>query len=159
MLQDQLAHLGVILPQHAHDFLGFSGLGERGEAAQIEKADRDLAAMGLQRVVRPACHDELGELRREEALQSAEPLDQRDLLRDALLERAVPLLQLPRVLRFTVAQPLLLQAGADAGPQQYGVEGLGKVVLRPQLDAAHDALDLVDCRDHQHGDVPQARPP
>ena len=124
------------------------------KAAQVEEADRDLAAMRLQRVVRTARHDKLGELGREEALQSAKAFDQRDLLGDALLECAVPFLQLPRVLRFTVAQPLLLQAGADTRPQQHGIEGLGQVILRSQLDAAYDALDLVDRRDHQHRDVP-----
>ena len=39
-----------------------------------------------------------------------------------------------------VAQPLLLEAGADARAQQHGVEGLGQIVLGAQLDAADDAV-------------------
>ncbi len=62
------------------------------------------------------------------------------------------------MLRFPVAQPLLLEAGADARPQQHGVERLGKVVLRPQLDAAHDAVDLVEGRDHQDRGCRASRP-
>ena len=85
------AHRGVVLAQHAHDLLGLGGLGEGGEAAQVEEDHGDLAPVGLERIVGAAGHDQLGELRREEALQPAEPLELGDLLRDALLERPVPL--------------------------------------------------------------------
>jgi hypothetical protein len=91
-----------------------------------------------------------GKLRREEAAQAGQPLQLADLLRHALLEGAVPpdqLVGLPldrrQVLFLLVVQSLLLQASADAGPQQHRIERLGQVVLRAHLDAAHHALQLV----------------
>ena len=78
-------------PQHAHHLLGLGGLGERGEAAQVEEDDGDLAPVALERVLGAAGDDQLGELRREEALQPADLLELRDAVLDALLERAVQL--------------------------------------------------------------------
>ena len=49
---------------------------------------------------------------------------------------------------FTVAQPLLFEAGADAGAQEDRVEGFGDIILGAQLDAADDALDLVEGGNH-----------
>src|SRR5262249_14213804 len=48
------------------------------------------------------------------------------------------------------------QAGADAGTQQGRIERFGQVVFSAQLDAANDAVDLVDGGNHNDGDVPQA---
>ena len=87
-------HRRVVLAERAHQLLGLGGLGERGEAAQVEEDDDDLAPVALQRVLGAAGDDQLGELRREEALQPADPLELRDPLGDALLERAVQLREL-----------------------------------------------------------------
>jgi hypothetical protein len=57
-----------------HHLLGLGGLGEGGEAAQVEELDRDLAAMGLQHSSPLPGGDRLGELRREEALQARQAL-------------------------------------------------------------------------------------
>src|SRR5262249_60730071 len=73
--EDQLAHLGVILAEDPHDFLGLRGFRERGEAAQIEKDNRHLATVGLERVVGTTPDDELGEVWGEEALEAAEAVD------------------------------------------------------------------------------------
>ena len=91
VVEDQPAHRGVVFAEHAHHLLGIGGLGERGEAAQVEEDDGDLAPVALQRIVGAAGDDQLGELRREEALQPADPLELRDAVGDALLERAVQL--------------------------------------------------------------------
>ena len=56
-----------------------------------------------------------------------------------------------------VAQPLFLEARADAGAQQRRVERLRQVILGAELDAADDAFDLVDRRNHDDGDVAQPR--
>ena len=56
---------------------------------------------------------------------------------------------------FAVAQPLTIEGGADAGAQDHLVEGLWKIVLRPELDAARNAVDLAHGRDHDHRNVPQ----
>jgi hypothetical protein len=53
-------------------------------------------------------------------------------------------------------QPFALQASPDAGAQQGRIEGFGQVVLSTQLDAADDAIDLIDSGNHDDGDVPQA---
>ena len=54
-----------------------------------------------------------------------------------------------------VAQALRPQRGAEPGPEERGIERLGQVVLRPHLDAAHRALDLVQGGDDDHRHVPQ----
>ena len=79
--EDQAAHLGVVLAEHAHDLLRLGGLREGGEAAQVEEDDGHLAPMGLERILGAAGHDQLGELGREEALEPPEPLELADLLR------------------------------------------------------------------------------
>jgi len=55
-------------PQHAHDLLRLRGLGERGEAAQVEEDDDDLAPVALERIVGAPVDDRLGERRRKERL-------------------------------------------------------------------------------------------
>ena len=60
-------------------------------------------------------------------------------------------------LRVHVAQPLLLQTRADPRPQQHRLEGLREVVLGAELDAPHHALELIEGRDHEHGNVAQGR--
>ena len=80
----------MILAQHRHHLLGLGGLGESGEAAQVAEHHGDLAAVALEQLLVARRHDQLGELRRQEALQPADALDLGDLLRDALLAAFVP---------------------------------------------------------------------
>ena len=61
-------------PQDPHDVLGLGGLGERGEAAEIQEHDGDLAPVAAQRILGAARNDQLRELRREEALEPADAL-------------------------------------------------------------------------------------
>ncbi len=56
-----------------------------------------------------------------------------------------------------ISKPLLLDTGAEPGPQEGRVEGLRKVVLGPQLDAAHGAFHFVERGDHDDGHVAQRR--
>src|SRR5207253_7490088 len=95
--EDQAAHLGVVLAENAHDLLWLSGLRERGEAAEVQERDCHLTSVALEGVLGAALDDQLGELRREEALESAEALDLRHLLGDPLLEGLVPLPKLRRL--------------------------------------------------------------
>jgi hypothetical protein len=113
--------------------------------------------MGLQGIVGAAGHDALGEVGREEALEPAEALELSHLLGDAALERLVPLGELLTMARLLIVKPLLFQTRADSSLQQDRVERLVQIVLCAQLDAAHDALDLVERRDHQHGDSAKRR--
>ena len=94
--------------------------------AEVEEDDGDLPAVGAERVLGAAGHDQLGELGREEALQPAEALDLAHLLLHALLEGPVPLGQLEGVPRLLVPEALLLEAGADPGAEQHGSHGLGR---------------------------------
>ena len=52
-----------------------------------------------------------------------------------------------------LVESLLEQACADPRPQDHGVERLREVVVGTDLDAADDAVRLVDGGDHDHGDV------
>ena len=56
-----------------------------------------------------------------------------------------------------VVQPLLRQARVDPRAQDHRIERLREVVVGAGLDAANDAVDLVDRRDHDHRDVLGAR--
>ena len=94
----------VVLAEHRHHLLRIGGLGERGEAAQVEEDDGDLAPVALQRILGAAGDDEVGELRREEALQPADPLELRHAVGHALLERAVQLGELAALLQHLVVQ-------------------------------------------------------
>ena len=55
-----------------------------------------------------------------------------------------------------VVKPFAFEAGTDPGAQQGRIEGLRQVVLGAQFDTANDAVDLIDGRNHDHWDVPQA---
>jgi hypothetical protein len=59
------------------------------------------------------------------------------------------------VLYLQVAQTLLLQASPDPGPEQDRIERLWQVVFRSHLYAPHDALHVVQGRDHDDRDVSQ----
>ena len=157
MLQDELPHRLVVLAEDAHHLFRLRRLREAGEAAKVEEDDGDLAAVGAERIVGAAGHDQLGELGREEPLQPAQALHLGDLVLDALLERPVPLGQLQRVLGLLITEPLLLEAGPDPGSQQHGVAGLRQVVLGAELDRPDHARCLVERRDHQHRDVTALR--
>ena len=79
----------------------------------------------------------------------AEPAQRGQLL--ALAQRDLLL----QVGLFQVAQPLLLQARIEARAQQHRVEGLGQIVFRAHLDAAHRVVDLVDRGNHDDRDIAQ----
>ena len=80
----------MILAQNCHDLLGLGRLREGREPAQIAEHHGDLAAVAVEQLLVAARQDELGDLRRQEALEPAHAFDLGDLLRDALLERPVP---------------------------------------------------------------------
>jgi hypothetical protein len=62
---------------------------------------------------------------------------------------------LDTALALQVVQPLSRQTAVDPSPQKHRVEGLRQVVLGPQLDSAHDALHVLERRDHDDRDVAQ----
>ena len=55
-----------------------------------------------------------------------------------------------------VSKPLLPESGVDSRAQDDGVERFGEVVVGALLDAADDAVRLVDGRDHDHRHVLRA---
>ncbi len=124
---------------------------------QIDEHDGDLPPVGLERVGGAPGHDELRELRGEEALEPAQPLELGHLLRDAVLQRLVQLRELAALARLLIVKALLLQARADPRLEQHGLERLAEVVLGPELDAAHHAVHLVQRRDHEDRDVAKGR--
>src|SRR6516162_4864462 len=66
---DLLAETAVVVLQHGDDVLGLGALGERGEAAQVAEHDRYIAAVAFQERVVAGRHHELGDLRRQKALE------------------------------------------------------------------------------------------
>ena len=132
----------MVLAQHAHHLLGLGRLGEGGEAAQVEEHDGDLAAVALQRILGAAGDDQLGELRREEALEPRQPLELGDLLAHALLQRRVPVGEL-------AAWSAPCRAALDAQQRAHAREQLGLVdrLGEEVVGAGLDALDALLLRD------------
>ena len=144
MLEDQAAHLGVVLAEHAHHLLGLGGLGERREAAQVEEDHGDLAAVAAEGVLGVAADDHLRELGREEALETLEALELGELLLDALLEGAAPLREL-------LVEQLDPEERLDAREQLGLVDRLAQEVVGARLDALHPLLGGIERGHHDDG--------
>lgn len=63
--------------------------------------------------------------------------------------------ELAKEVALLISQALLLEARRHPGPQQHRVDGLEQVVLGAHLDTARDAVDFVDRRHHDDGNVAQ----
>ena len=63
----------MVFAQEVEDLLRLGGLGKGGVAAQIAEHDDDLAAVAFEDLLVALRDDQLGELRREEPLQSPDP--------------------------------------------------------------------------------------
>ena len=150
---DEIAQRRVVLAEHQHQVLGLDGLGERREAAQVAEHDRDLLAMALEERLVAGRHDELGDLRREEAAQPSRSLELGDLLLDALLELPVPRGQLCRLRLDRVVVALDAQQRAHPREQLGLLEGLGDEVVGSRLDRRHLLL-LPAGRDHHDRQEP-----
>ena len=140
-------------PSTRHHVLGLGVLGERREAAQVEEDDRDLAPMALERVLGAAGDDQLGELRREEALQPADLLELADAVRDALLERAVQLGELALLAHQLVVERLDAQQRAHPREQLVLAHRLAEEVVGAGVQALGALLGRVERRhqdDRQH---------
>src|SRR2546425_5285091 len=70
VLEDEPAHLCVVLAQDPHDLFGFGGFREGREPAKVEEDHRDLAPVALEWVFGITADDHFGELRGEEALET-----------------------------------------------------------------------------------------
>ena len=62
-----------------------------------------------------------------------------------------------QVLPLLVAKPLLLESRADAGPKHGGIEWLRQIILRAAFDAANDAVQFIERRDHDHRQIVERR--
>ena len=92
--------------------------------------------------------DERGDLRRQEALERAQPLDLGQLRRDPLLEGAVPLLEPARLLLDDIVQRLDAQDRAHPRHQRRVVDRLGDVLVAAGIEPGHD-VDRIGLRGHQ----------
>ena len=147
------ADRGVVFAEHRHHVFRIGGLGERGEAAQVEEDDRDLAPVALQRIVGAAGDDQLGELRREEALQPAHLLELANAVGDALLERAVQLGELALLAQQLVVERLDAQQRAHAREQLVLADRLAEEVVGAGVEPLGALLGRVergDEDDRQH---------
>ena len=108
--------------------------------------------MAPERVLGASLHDQLGELGREEALESAQALELRHLLLDAPLQRLVPLAELARLSLDRVVELLDPQKGAHAREQLGLIDRLGEEVVGPGLEAVDPLLGRIERRHHDHGE-------
>ncbi len=158
------AETGVILAQHAHHFFRLRHFGEGREAAQIAEHHRHLAAVALQQRLVVLGNDDFRDLRRQEALEPRHALELRHLLRDAALQRRVPIGELAR-LRFEldglrlhrVMQCLGAQDRAHARQQRGGVDRLGQIFIAAGIEAGDDIARVVLGRDQDDRDERQRR--
>ena len=138
VLDDQRAHRGVVGAQEAEYLLGFGGLGEDREVAQVTEHRGDLAPVAGQHRLAVGARHEGRDLWRQEARQlGALSVDGREQV------------------AFVVAEPLLRQGRVHPGSKDLRIDRLGQVVGRAHLDAADHAVELVDARDHDDRQVAQ----
>ena len=95
----------MILAQEVEHLLWLGGLSERGVAAQIAEHDDDLAAMAFEDLLVALRDNQLGKLRRQEALQPPDPTQLLDLLGDPRFEPAVEFCDLLGALAQFAQQP------------------------------------------------------
>ena len=79
----------MIVAQQRHHVFRVRAFGEAGEAAQVAEQRGDLPAVAFKLLLGPGRHDQIGDLRRQEAPQPAHALDFTDLVGDALFELLV----------------------------------------------------------------------
>src|SRR4029077_13289512 len=103
---DEIAQGPGIFLASIPDILGFSRLGEGGEAAQVAAHHRDLAAVPVEEGLIARADDEVGQLGRQEAAEPAYAFQLLKLVLDALLELAVPASQLGGLVFDRVVVPL-----------------------------------------------------
>ena len=89
VLDDDFADRRVIVAQQRHHVFRVRTLGEPGEAAQVTEQRGNLPAMAFKLLFAPGRHDQIGDLRRQEAPQPAHAFDFTDLVGDALFEPLV----------------------------------------------------------------------
>ena len=83
---------------------------------------------------------ELGDLRRQKALQAADALDLGELLCDALLERLVPDREVGRLRLHLIVQRLDAQHRLHAGDQRRLVDRLGQILVGAGFEPGDDVL-------------------
>ena len=110
----------MILAQQRDHILRVGAFGKKpGEAAQVAKQSRDLAAMAFQLLLGPRRDDQVGDLRRQKTPQPAHALDLADLVGDARFELRIELDNL-----FSALPQLIEQAGVLDGDHRLRSEVL-----------------------------------
>ncbi len=97
---------------------------------------------------------EIGDLRRQEPTQPFHASDLLHLLRDPMLEKAVPVRELPRLVLHPVVKGLDAQHGPDPCEKRGMVYRLGEVVVAPGVQPFHDVARIGFRRHQDHRNVP-----
>jgi hypothetical protein len=88
---DGFSHALVIFPHDCHDIFGFGRLGEGAESAELAEQRRHIPPVVPQKQFgRIRGSNSLRHLRRQKSVQTADPLDLRELLGHPLFEQSVP---------------------------------------------------------------------
>ena len=111
--------------------------------------------MAFQNAFIPSGDDQFGDLRREKSLQTPDALDFHHLIGDTLLEGQIPHGEIGRLRTHLIMKTFAFDGCGDARAQQGRIERLRQIIVGTEFDAANDALDLVDGRNHNDRDVPQ----
>ena len=119
---------------------GGAALGEGGEPAQVAEHHGHVAPVAFEeRVGLRSRRDEIGDLRRQEALQPADPLDLRDLLRRRAPRASCSSRgELCGLLLDLVVQRLDPQHRAHPRDERRLVEGLGEIVVGAGVEPCDD---------------------
>ncbi len=142
------AHRRVEVLQHRLDLFRLGGVGERGEAAQVDEHVADLPAVRSENRLFARRNDGVGDGRGEEALELGHALELRHLLGDSLLELRVPFLQRLGLPLHLVLQRFHAQQRAHAGEELGLVDRLRQKIVGAGLDAL-DPLTLRIERGHE----------
>jgi hypothetical protein len=150
IVRDELADRLVVRAEHLEQLFGRSRFGERRETAQIGEQTADVGAMSREQLFALLRGDELGDLRREEALQlGALPLHgvEQPCVRDRdgrLIGERLGELDLlvgePGTLRPTLTTPMNSLSRITGTPSGARCTASPASAVRPTLDGFVDAI-------------------
>jgi hypothetical protein len=132
-LVDEPTEVREVVAQNRYYLLRLGRLRKSREPPQITEQHGHISAVAVQELFARGQND-LGNLRRQESLEAAHAFDLGDLLRDALLERAVPVGEFARLPLHLVMKLLEAQDRSHARYQRGLIDRLGQIFVGPGLE-------------------------
>src|SRR5262245_32484371 len=161
---DDLPNSRMIVSQQHHHVFRVRGFGKTCKASQVTKERSNLASVTLELLLHPRCNNQISDLWRKEAPQLSHTLDFAELIGHSLFQSFVPGGKLSglrgkvsRLRRHLIMQPFAFQRCTHARSEKSGLEWFWQVVLGAKFDAANNAVELTDRRDHDDWNIAQPR--